>query len=124
MRNKRRETSNCVVQLKYRICFTLFSAKLFPFTSIFFLYLHTLLCYTQICSLFPPSLAQRQKVSLIWSSCIQTVITSHSLLVTANVTAAVQLETPPLVWIKMNENTSLRSTSLDSICHRLDHRRE
>lgn len=72
------------------------------------------LCCTQICSwpkkekrkssLFH-SLAQRQKkVSLIWSSCSQTVSASHSVLVTANMTAAVLVETPPLVFIKKKKN--------------------
>lgn len=57
-----------------------------------------------------------KQVSLIWSSCSRTVSTSHSLLVTANITAAVLFETPPLVFYKtkMNENSSLRSVSLDS----------
>lgn len=130
IRNQRRETLNhCVVQLKYRIRFTLFSAKLFPFTSIFFPLSTYPLCCTQTCS-WPKSssfhsLAQRQKVSLIWSSCSQTVSASHSLLVTANITAAfLFFKTPPLVFIFFiltNEHTSLRSISLNSIRHRLDH---
>lgn len=115
---KRRETLNhCVVQLKHRIRFTLFSAKLFPINRyIFFFsfYLHTLYVAHKICS-WPKSslfhsLAQRQKeVSLIWSSCSQTVSTSRSLLVTANFTAAALFETPPpfgflnFFSIKMNE---------------------
>lgn len=121
---KRRETLNhCVVQLKHRIRFTLFSAKLFPINQyIFFFsfYLHTLYVAHKICS-WPKSslfhsLAQRQKeVSLIWSSCSQTVSTSRSLLVTANFTAAALFETPPPLWFfkiffyKNEWNTSLRS---------------
>lgn len=46
----------------------------------------------------------KKKVSLIWSSCSQTVSASHSVLVTANMTAAVLVETPPLVFIKKKKN--------------------
>lgn len=58
-----------VVQLKNRIAFTLFPAKLLVFPLkipiIFVLYLHALKCYAQIRSLFPHW--PKRQVSLIWS---------------------------------------------------------
>ena len=105
-----------MVQLKYRIHFTLFSAKLFPFASTFFFQrylqyipfmLRTNLFLTKKLP-FSTHWPKDKKVSLIWSSsCSQTASTSRSDLVTAKRSLSCPGR-PPLVLfcpflIKVNE---------------------